>query len=116
MDAPKKSYSEIQPVDEEELDKDLRFLFHNRSDTVDQFVEEAIPVFKYHLNKIMDEYQDGLLDDLTENLRGEIVNVMIRTRRGRVIHPGATIGRDDGEVKQENKPTGGNESEHTKGW
>lgn len=71
----------IQPLDEDELEKDLRFLFHNRSETVDQFVDEAIPVFKYHANQVMASYQESLLENLTNSLKGDIAGIILRTRR-----------------------------------
>lgn len=87
MDDKRKVTSQIQPLDEDELEKDLRFVYQNRSDTVDQFIEEMIPIFKYHANEVMAAYQDKLLDGLTESLRGEIAGIILRMRRETVIKP-----------------------------
>ena len=85
MDRKRQEFREIEPLDEDELETDLRFLFHNRSETVDQFVEEAIPVIKYHVNQVMARYQDRLLPELTNYLAGEIAGVILRVRRETVI-------------------------------
>lgn len=81
MDAKRIVKRQIEALDEDELDKDLRFLYHNRSDTVDLFIEEAIPIIKYHINEVMVRYQDRLLADLTNSLKGEIAGILLRTRR-----------------------------------
>jgi hypothetical protein len=81
MDDRRKVVREIEPLDEDELIADLKFLYHNRTDTVDLFIEEAIPLIKYHINEVMVKYQDRLMDDLTNSLKGEIAGVILRTRR-----------------------------------
>jgi hypothetical protein len=78
---------QIEPVDMDELEKDLRFLYHNRTDTVDLFVDEAIPVFKYHLNELVARYQEQLLADLTSSLSGEIAGIIMRSRRETIKTP-----------------------------
>lgn len=87
MDDKRKVTKQIEPLDEDELEKDLRFLYHNRSDTADLFVEEAIPVIKYHVNQVMAAYQEKLLEELTQYLKGEIAGVILRTRR-ETVHGG----------------------------
>lgn len=72
---------EIEPLDEDELTTDLKFLFHNRTEHIDQFIEEAIPMIKYHINEVMVKYQDKLMNDLTNSLKGEIAGVILRTRK-----------------------------------
>lgn len=114
MDDSRKSFTEIEPLNEDELDKDLRFLFHNRSETVDQFVEEAIPVIKYHVNQVIGQYQERLLDELSSYLRGEIAGVMLRVKREQVIHPNATIGRTPDEVAK--KTAKANKNEDVTAW
>lgn len=87
MDRKKQEFRQIEPLDEDELDADLRFLYHNRTDTVDQFVEEAIPVIKYHVNEVIAKYQDKLLSELTNHIQGEIAGVILRVRREVVLRP-----------------------------
>lgn len=79
----------IQPLAEEELEKDLRFLFHNRSDTADQFIGEAIPIIKYYLNQAMSQYQEDLVNDLSLHLKNEVIGVIMRNKRETVVedHP-----------------------------
>lgn len=91
MDNRKKIVKEIEPLDEGELTIDLKFLYHNRSDTVDLFIEEAIPVMKYHINKVMVEYQERLMETLTNSLRGEIAHIIVNTRRATVYDDKRTL-------------------------
>lgn len=81
MDNQRRVIREIEPLDEDELTTDLKFLFHNRTETVDLFIEEAIPMIKYHINEVMVKYQDKLMADLTNSIKGEIAGVILRTRR-----------------------------------
>lgn len=76
---------QIQPLDEEELEKDIRFTFNNRSDTADQFVDEMIPIIKYHLNQAMSKYQDKLVEDLSFHMKNEIISVIVRNKRETVV-------------------------------
>lgn len=85
MDGKRKVLKQIEPLDEEDLETDLRFLFHNCTETADQFVDEAIPVIKYHVNQVMASYQDKLLDALTDQIRGEIAGIVLRVRRETVV-------------------------------
>jgi len=87
MEKSKKVIKQIEALDEDELEVDLKFLYHNRTDTVDQFIDEAIPLIKYHVNEVMIRYQDRLLEDLTGYLKGEIAGVILRVRRETVISP-----------------------------
>jgi hypothetical protein len=86
MDDTRKVQRMIEPLDEADLETDLKFLYHNRTDTVDQFIDEAIPVIKYHVNQVMTTYQDRLLEELTDYMRGEIAGVILRVRR-ETVHP-----------------------------
>lgn len=85
MDNRRKIVKEIEPLDEDELTTDLKFLYHNRSDTVDLFIEEAIPVMKYHINQVMVAYQEKLMETLTNSLHGEIAGIILRTRRETIL-------------------------------
>lgn len=81
----KQVIKQIEPLDEDELEKDLRFLFNTRSETTDQFIEEAIPVIKYHLNQAMSKYQESLLKDLTFHMKNEIISVIVRSKRETIV-------------------------------
>lgn len=84
MDNRRKVIKQIQPLNEEELETDLKFLLMHHSDTAEHFVQEAIPVIKYHLNLAMADYQEKLLENLTWSLKGEIAGIILRTRRDSV--------------------------------
>lgn len=72
---------EIEPLNESDLTTDLKFLYHNRADHVDLFVEEALPMIKYHINEVMVKYQEKLLANLTNYMKGEVAGVILRTRQ-----------------------------------
>ena len=76
---------EISPTDVDALEADLKFLYNNRSDHVDQFVEEGIALFKSHLHDAMHNYQTQLLEDMSRHLRNEVLNVIVRSRREAVV-------------------------------
>lgn len=99
---PDRVVKQVEPVDEDELEKDLRFIYHNRNDTVDQFLDEATSVMKYHLNEMMVRYQEGLLNDLTSSLRGEILDVIVRSRRPTVYGQSPAAPKE--EVKEDDRP------------
>lgn len=67
--------------EENKLVTDLRFLYENRSDTVDQFLEEALALFEDHLNEKIADYQDRVLEESTQYFKGEIATVLLKTRR-----------------------------------
>lgn len=106
MNSSRKSFKQIEPLNEDELDKDLRFLYHNRSDTADQFVDEAVPMIKYHVNEVVARYQERLLDELTEYMRGEIAGIILRVRRETILQP-------KGAVKSVSKETEGEDGATT---
>lgn len=66
---------------EDELITDLKFLFHNRSDTVDQFMEEALSLFDQHLNKRLADYQERTLKNATQYFQGEMATILLKTRQ-----------------------------------
>ena len=81
----KKVTKQIQPLDEEELEKDLRFAFTNRSETEDQFIEEVMPTIKYHLNEAMSKYQAALVDDISRDLRAHVLSIVVRSKRETIV-------------------------------
>lgn len=81
----KKVIQQIEPINEEELEKDLRFIWNNRSETEDQFLEELIPTIKYHLNEAMARYQVRLINDLGRQLKNEVIGIVVRNKRGTIV-------------------------------
>lgn len=81
----KRVVKQIQPLDEDELEKDIRFAFNARSETEDQFVDEMIGVVKYHVNEAMSKYQQKLIDDLSFHMKNEIISVIVRNKRETVV-------------------------------
>lgn len=81
----KKVLKSIQPLDEAELEKDIRFALNARSETEDQFVEEMLGVVKYHINEVMSKYQESLLKDLTFHMKNEIISVIVRSKRETIV-------------------------------
>lgn len=76
---------QIQPVDWDNLDDDLRFTFQNYRDDEEQFIREATEVVKTHLNDMMVAYQEQILKEITDGFRGEAINIIMRSRRDTVI-------------------------------
>lgn len=81
----KKVIRQIEPLDEDELEKDLRFIWNNRSETEDQFLEEIVPTIKYHLNEAMARYQLSMIDDISRQLKNEVVGIVVRSKRATVV-------------------------------
>lgn len=77
----KKVIRSIQPLDEAELEKDIRFTFNTRSETEEQFVDEMMAVVRYHVNEAVSKYQQSLLKDLTFHMKNEIISVIVRSKR-----------------------------------
>jgi hypothetical protein len=65
----------------EELIADLKFIYHNRSDTFDLFLDEILPLIDYHVNESLGLYQERVLNEATNYFQGEIAGVLLRTRR-----------------------------------
>jgi len=69
------------PTPESELIADLKFLYYNRSDTVDQFLDEATALFDTHIAERISIYQERVLNESTRYFQGELAGVLMRTRR-----------------------------------
>lgn len=69
------------PTPESELIADLKFLYYNRSDTVDLFLDEALSLFDSHVNERLAQYQERILNESTRYFQGELAGVLVRTRR-----------------------------------
>lgn len=82
---PKNVIKQVSPIDEESAEADLKFLYHNRSDTSDQFVEQGLALIKNHVNEAMLNYQMQLIEDLSTQMRGEIVNIIVRNKRQSIV-------------------------------
>lgn len=67
-------------LDEDALETDIKFLMHNRSETDEQFIDEAIALIKTHMRTALAQYQVQLIDDLSRHLRDEVVNVVVRSK------------------------------------
>jgi hypothetical protein len=85
MDNKKIVVRQIEALDEDELATDLKFIYNNRADTADLFIDEIIPVMKYHIARVMENYQDRLMNSLTNSLQGEIAGIILRTRRDTIF-------------------------------
>lgn len=81
----KQVIKQVQPIDEDELATDLKFLYHNRSDTVDQFIEEATAVMRYHLNQAVANYQYSLHEDLKRQISNEILQIIVRSEKPSIV-------------------------------
>ena len=66
---------------DDKLVNDLKFLYHNRSDTIDQFMEEALSLFDQHLNERLGDYQETTLEQATQYFKGEMATVLLKTRK-----------------------------------
>ena len=76
-----KVYKSIEPLDEEELEKDIRFALQTKWETDDHLVDELIPIIRYHQNEAMAKFQEKMLEDITQYFKGELAGVIMRSRR-----------------------------------
>ena len=81
MGNAKRVIRQIQPINEDELEIDLRFIYDHHANDADRFIDETISIIKYHVNLAMVDYQDAILGDLTHHLQHEVSSVILRTRR-----------------------------------
>lgn len=81
----KKVIKPIHGIDLDELDKDLRFLYQNETETVDQFIEAATDLIVSYLNDGMEHYQEYLMEELPMYFKGEIAGVILRARRKTIV-------------------------------
>jgi len=76
-----KVYKSIEPLDEEELEKDLRFALQTKWETDDHLVDALIPIVRYQHNEAMGRFQEKMLEDITQYFKGELAGVIMRSRR-----------------------------------
>lgn len=81
----KKVVRSIEPLDEEELEKDIKFALNSRADTEETLLAELVNVVKYHTNEALSRYQHHLVEDISRNLRNEILSIVVRSKRSAIV-------------------------------
>lgn len=81
----KKVVRSIEPLDEEELEKDIKFVLNSRSDTEELLISELVNVVKYHTNEALSRYQLHIVEDLSRNLKNEILEIIVRSKRSSIV-------------------------------
>jgi hypothetical protein len=77
----KKVLKQIQPLNEEELVADLKFLLNTHWDTNDQLIEQLVPLVKYHVTQVMSDYNQEIITNISRHLQSEVVGVVVRSKR-----------------------------------
>lgn len=81
----KKVVKSIEPLDEEELEKDIKFALNSRSDTEELLISELMNVIKYHTNEALSRYQHHLVEDISRNLKNEVLSIVVRSKRSSIV-------------------------------
>lgn len=81
----KKVVKSIEQLDEAELEKDIKFVLQNRSDTEELLLQELVSVVKYHTNEALSRYQFHLVEDLSRSLKNEILEIIVRSKRETIV-------------------------------
>jgi hypothetical protein len=73
----------VKPMDMlniEDLQRDLLFSIRNRGATEELLVEDLTAVVKAHLKEVCQKYEWALVEDITEELRNNVLGTVVRAK------------------------------------
>lgn len=79
----KKVVRSIANINMDELEQDLKFALHNRSDTDELLLETLMDVVTYHVNQAVATNQTEIVNELSLYFRNEAIGVVKRVRENR---------------------------------
>lgn len=79
----KKMLRSIANINMDELEQDLKFALHNRSDTDELLLETLMDVVTYHVNQAVATNQIEIVNELSLYFRNEAIGIVKRVRENR---------------------------------
>lgn len=79
----KKMVRSIANINMDELEQDLKFALHNRSDTDELLLETLMDVVTYHVNQAVATNQIEIVNELSLYFRNEAIGIVKRVRENR---------------------------------